>query len=124
MAAPIPYDTHSGLVVIYAEGEGVPISFPLGIDGVAIVTSLRWSLRFRISEDFMFIGEEVFDAQSGDLVRIVGQSLVCDGDSKQWVLRPGRYRVYGVNDSVMATSMKLVTPHRSSIGTIQLTPTS
>jgi hypothetical protein len=52
------------LAVIYSEVGGVPISFPLGNDGVAHVTSLRLSLRFQMSEDFMFIDEEVYDAQS------------------------------------------------------------
>jgi hypothetical protein len=30
--------------------------------------------------------------------------------------------VYGVSESVMAASTELVTPHRSSIGTVQFTP--
>jgi hypothetical protein len=38
------------------------------------------------------------------------------------LLNVGRYRVYGMSDSVMAASMELVTPHHSSTGTIQLTP--
>jgi hypothetical protein len=62
MATPIPCDTYSGLAIIYADGEGVPISFPLGIDVTAIVTSLRLSLTFLLSEDFMFSDEEVYDA--------------------------------------------------------------
>jgi hypothetical protein len=84
-------DTHSRFAVIYCEVGGVPISFPLGIDGVAHVTSLRLSLRFQMSEDFMFIDEEVYDAQFGDLIHTIGQSLVCDGASKQWLLNAGRY---------------------------------
>jgi hypothetical protein len=62
MAAQIPCDTHPRLAVIYSDREGVPISFLLGNDGVAIVTSLRLSLRFQIREEFMFIDEEVYDA--------------------------------------------------------------
>jgi hypothetical protein len=50
------------LAVINSDREGVPISFLLGNDGVAIVTSLRLSLRFQIREEFMFIDEEVYDA--------------------------------------------------------------
>jgi hypothetical protein len=50
------------LVHIYFDAGGVPISFPLGNDGVALVTSIRLSLRFQMSEDFMFIDEEVYDA--------------------------------------------------------------
>jgi hypothetical protein len=110
------------LAIINSDREGVPISFPLGNDGVAIVTSLRLSLRFQIREEFMFIDEEVYDAQSGDLIHTIGQSPVVDGDTKQWLLNTGIYRVYGVSDSVMATSTELVTSHRSSTGTIQLTP--
>jgi hypothetical protein len=47
--------SHSRFVVIFADDDGVPISFPLGNDGLAHVTSLRLSLRFRLSEDFMFV---------------------------------------------------------------------
>jgi hypothetical protein len=110
------------LAVIYLDGVGVPISFLLGSDGVAHVTSLRLSLRFQMSEEIMFIDEEVYDAESGDLIHTIGQSSVSDGASKQWLLNAGRYRVYGVSDSVMAASTELVTPHRSSTGTVQLTP--
>jgi hypothetical protein len=72
MAAHNPYDTHPRLAVIYSNVEGVPISFPLGNDGIALVTSLRLSLRFQMSEDFMFIDEEVYDAQFGDLIHTIG----------------------------------------------------
>jgi hypothetical protein len=74
-----------------------------------------------MSEDFMFIDEEVYDAQSGDLIHTIGQSPASDEASKQWLLNAGRYQVYGVSDSVMAATTELVTPHRSSTGTVQLT---
>jgi hypothetical protein len=121
MAAHSSPDTHLRFAVIYSDVGGVPISFPLGNDGKAHVTSLRLDLRFHISEDFMFIDEEVYDAQSRDLIHTIGQSPVCDGASKQWLLNAGRYQVYGVSDSVMAATTELVTPHRSSTGTVQLT---
>jgi hypothetical protein len=122
MASNNPCDTHPRLIHIYSNVGGVPISFPLGNDEVALVNSIRLSLRFQMSEDFMFIDEEVYDAQSRDLIHTIGQSPVCDGDTKQWLLSAGRYRVYGLSDSVMAASMELVTPHHSSTGTVQLTP--
>jgi hypothetical protein len=50
----------------------VPISFPLGSDGLAGLTFLRLSLRFRLSEGFMFIDEDVYDVLSGDLVQTIG----------------------------------------------------
>jgi hypothetical protein len=118
MASHNPCDTHLRLVHIYSDAGRVPISFPLGNDGVALVTSIRLSLRFQMSEDFMFIDEDVYDTQSGDLIHSIGQSPVCGGDTKQWLLNAGRYRVYGVSDSVMVASTELVTPHRSSTGTV------
>jgi hypothetical protein len=113
-------DTLSKFVVIFADTEGVPVSFPIGNDGLALVTSLRLSLRFRLSEEFMYIDEEVFDAHSAELIHTIGHSPVSEGDSKHWLLKPERFRVYGVSESVMATSIELVTPHRSSIGTVHL----
>ena len=62
MAVQVPCNTNPRLAFIYSNNEGVPISFLLGSDGVAHVTSLRLSLKFRISEEFMFIDEEVYDA--------------------------------------------------------------
>jgi hypothetical protein len=62
MATQIPCNTHPRLVVIYFDRERIPISFPLGNDGVALVTSLRLSLRFQMSEEFIFIDKEVYDA--------------------------------------------------------------
>jgi hypothetical protein len=91
----------------------------MGNDGFALVTSLRLSLRFQFNEEFMFIDEEVFDAHSGDLIHTIGQSPVSDRSSKQWLLKPGRFRVYGVSELVMAASTELVTPHRSSTYPIQ-----
>jgi hypothetical protein len=122
MAAQIPCDTHPRLAVIYFDGEGVLISFPLGNDGITLVTSMTLSLKFQMSEDFMFIDEEVYDTQTGDLIHTIGQSPVCDRASKQWLLNAGRYRVYGMSDSVMAASTELVTSHHSSTRTVQLTP--
>ena len=39
---------------------------------------------------------------------------------RQWLLNAGRYQVYGVSVSMLATSTELVTPHQSSSSTIQL----
>jgi hypothetical protein len=117
-------NSHFRYVVISTDGDGVPVSFLLGNDGLARVTSLRLSLRFRLSEDFMFLDKEVYDALPGDLINTIEQPPVCDGESKHWLLKHGKYRVYGVNDSVMAASTEFVIPHRSSTGTVQLTPVS
>ena len=122
MSAQIPLDTDPRFVVIYSSSSGVPISFPLGSEEVAHVTSLRLSLKFQMSEEIMFIDEEVYDALSGDMIGTISQSPVCDGASKKWLLNAGRYRVYGVSDSVMAASTEQVKPHRPSSSPAQLTP--
>jgi hypothetical protein len=114
-------NSHSRFAVIYVDGDGVPVSFPLGNDGLARVTSLRLSLRFRLSEDFMFVDGEVYDALSGHLINTIEQSPVCDGDSKHSLLKHGKYRVYGVSDSIMVASTELVTLYRSSTSIVQLT---
>ena len=72
MASPNPCETQPMLAVIYLDGVGVPILFPLGSDGVAHVTSLRLSLSFQLDEDFMFIDEEVYDANFGNLIHTIG----------------------------------------------------
>jgi hypothetical protein len=77
-----PGDALSSFAEICGDGDGVPISFPLGNDGHALVTSLRVSLRFRFTKEFMYIDEEVYDAHSGDLIQIIGQSPICNEDSK------------------------------------------
>jgi hypothetical protein len=91
MASHNPCDTHPRLAVIYSNCEGVPISFLLGNDGVALVTSLRLSLRFQMSEEFMFIDEEVYDAQSGDLIHTIGQSPITTRDFNVCIDRSGTY---------------------------------
>jgi hypothetical protein len=78
LASHNPCDTHPRLVHIYSDAGGVPISFPLGNDGVALVTSIRLSLRFQMSEDFIFIDEEVYDAQS--VTEIPNNSCLILGD--------------------------------------------
>ena len=114
-------EIHPMSTIIFLDGVGVPISFSLGSERVAHVTTLRLSLRFHISEDFMFIDEEVYDANFGDMIHTIGQSPICGG-SKHWLLKAGRYQVYDVSDLVMAASTELITSHQSSIGTVQLTP--
>jgi hypothetical protein len=98
MAPLNPGNSYPSYVVIHADGGGVPLSVPLGNDGLARVTSLRLSLRFGLSEDFMFIDEEVYDIQSRNLINTIEQFLVCDGHSKEWLLKPRRFRVYGMSE--------------------------
>jgi hypothetical protein len=57
---------------IRADGDGVPISFPLGSDGLASVLAVRLGLRFQLSIASLYIDEEVFDSVSGDVTHTIG----------------------------------------------------
>ena len=61
----------------------------------------------------LHIDKEVFDSISNDGIHTIGQIHVCNGDGKHWLLRPGRFKVYGLNESTMVASTKLATPLRS-----------
>jgi hypothetical protein len=71
MAPLNPGDTYPCYAVIHADGGGVPLSFPLGNDGLVRVISLRLSLRFGLSEDFMFLDQEVYDTESRDMINTI-----------------------------------------------------
>jgi hypothetical protein len=108
-------DQTSGFVVIRVDGEEVSILFPLGSDGIAVVTTIRLSLRFQLNKDSLHIDEEVYDSVS----HTIGQLLVCNGDGKHWLLGPWRFRLYGLSESVMAATTILATPLSSPSCTIQ-----
>ena len=78
MAALNLRDISSRLAIVCADSEGVRISFPLGNDGFAYVNPLRLSLSCWMSEDFIFIDEEVYDALSRNLINTVEQSSIYD----------------------------------------------
>ena len=117
-------DTTVEFVVLYYDCKRVPMSYPLGNDRVVRISFLRLSLPFRLSEEFMYIDEEVYDAYSKDLIYTFNQSLKCEGDSKEWLSSPGRYLIYDMSESIMAPSTELVTFHQSSTSTVQLTFTT
>jgi hypothetical protein len=74
---------YTSFATIRADGDGVPISFPLGSDGLAS----------------LHIDKELFDSVSGDVTHTIGQIPMCIGDGKHWLLRPGRFRLYGLSES-------------------------
>jgi hypothetical protein len=117
-------DQTSGFAVIRADGEGVPISFPLGSDGITVVTAICLSLRLQLNKDSLYIDKEVYDSVNGELSHTIGQLPVCNGDGKHWLLGPGRFRLYGLSESVMAATTILATPLSLPSCTIQTPLTS
>jgi hypothetical protein len=106
----------TSFATIRADGDGVPISFPLGSDGLASVSAVRLGLRFQLNIAYsspLHIDEEVFDSVSGDVTHTIGQIPMCNGDGKNWLLRPCRFRLYGLSESTMASSTELAPSLRS-----------
>jgi hypothetical protein len=68
--------------IIRADGDSVPLSFPLGSDGLASVLAVRLGLQFQLNIASLHIDEEVFDSVSGDVTHTIGQIPMCNGDGK------------------------------------------
>jgi hypothetical protein len=60
-------DSHLSNIEIRTDGEGVPISFLVGSDGLAIVTVLYLSLQFQLNAMSLHIDEDVYNTKSSDL---------------------------------------------------------
>lgn len=110
---------NSDMALIRADTNGVPVSFPLGEDGFCRVTALRLRLRFHLREESMHVEEEVFDAITGDLTHTVAQVSFVNDEGKLWLLKPGKYRVYGLCESVPCSSVEFHAPRLSSTSTQQ-----
>jgi hypothetical protein len=110
MAALNVDDSHLSYVEIHADGEGVSISFPVGSDGLVVVRVLCLSLQFQLNAMSLHIDEVVYDTKLGYHIHTISQSPLCNGDGKHWLLRLGRFRLYSLSASVMATSTGLATP--------------
>jgi len=56
---------------IRADAQSVPVTFPVGPDGFAMVTSTILSLRFQFCEDAMYVEEEIFEPKSGVVLETI-----------------------------------------------------
>jgi hypothetical protein len=97
----------TSFATIRANGDGVPVSFPLGSEGLASVSAVYLGLWFQLNIASLHIDKEVFDSVSSDVTHTIGQIPMSNGDGKHWLLRPGRFRLYGLSESTMATSTEL-----------------
>jgi hypothetical protein len=105
------------MALIHANGHGVPVSFPIGDEGFCIVTAFRLSLRFQFQEESMQIDQEVFDDASGELTHTIGHLSYMNDGVRFWRLPPGRFRLYGLSDSLLVGSTEILTPKQSSTST-------
>jgi hypothetical protein len=60
----VPFCT--SFATIRVDGDGIPISFPLGSDGLASVSVVCLGLWFHLKIVSLDIDEEVYDSVSGD----------------------------------------------------------
>jgi hypothetical protein len=72
----------TSFATIRANGDGVPILFLLGNDGLASVSVVCLGLRFQLNIASLYIDKKVFDSVSGEVSHTIGQILVCNGDGK------------------------------------------
>ena len=108
------------MAILRAVGNRVPVSFCMEESGTATVTGLRLSLRFHFLEESIYIEEEVFDNDTGEVSHTIGQvSFHNDSNGKVWFLPLGGFVVYGLTESQRAASIVLLTPRRSSTCTMQ-----
>ena len=108
------------MVVLYAHGVRVPLTFRMEEDGLTYVTSQRLSLRFGFREDTISVEEDIFDDLTSELTHTLGRLSHRDESNKLfWSFYLGSYRVNGLTDSQMAASTEILTPHCSSTCTIE-----
>lgn len=106
---------------IRVEGANVPTTFPIGDDGFGVVSTFSLSLTSQFHAQTVHIDEHVFDAKLGQLTHTDRQISTVYEDGKVWLLTPGGYIVYGLTDSLIGASTKVVTPKESSTCTMQTT---
>ena len=98
--AHIPAKAELGIVVLYAHGVRVPLTFRMEEDGLTYVTSQRLSLRFGFREDTISVEEDIFDDLTSELTHTLGRLSQRDENNNLfWSLYPGIYRVYGLTNS-------------------------
>ena len=92
------------MAVIRATHDSLPLSLPPGDDGFANITASRLSVRFNLLPESLHLDEEVLDTQTGLVTHTIGQQHSNTSNDRQWLLKPGRYRVYGVMNLFCTTS--------------------
>jgi hypothetical protein len=92
------------MALLRVEHHSIPILFPLSEDGHAIVICTTLSLRFQYREVTIFVEEKVLDDQTGFVSHAICQTRVENDVGMFWLLKPGKYHVYGVSKSMFECS--------------------
>jgi len=103
------------MACICVDSHSVHVTFPIGADGHAMLTSTTLSVRFQFREDSLYVEEEIYDDATGIVSHALGQ-LPCKNDvGTFWLLKPGKYRAYGITESVGTLSTIVLTPRELHI---------
>ena len=93
------------MVEICAHGLGIPLLLPVDDFGLAAVSSIRLSIRFKLLASSIWIERELLDPVTLQISHTITElSTHSEDGSILWNLCSGRCRVYGVADSEMPSS--------------------
>ena len=102
------------IVEIRAYGLGIPLLLPVDDFGLATVSSIRLSIRFKFRASSIWIERELLHPVTLKISHTITEvSTHSEDGSTLWNLRSGKYRVYGVVDSQMPSSTEVLTSPRS-----------
>ena len=101
-------------IELVSPGSLIPICIPPGPDGTADLTPQWLSIRYGFDVDSLWLETDVVDPETRNVIySIYVQPEMLDNNARVWKLKPGRYRVYGLSESMNASTV-LLTPRSSS----------
>ena len=105
----------SEMAELRSHGIGVPILFLIDAHGIATVSGLHLSIRFSLKATTVWVEREVFHLDTRLLIKTLHETSKLTGNGNVvWELGAGKYRVYGLPDSQMGVSTKILASLRLS----------
>ena len=95
------------MAYIRASGHSVPLMMQIVESGHVQVYTNVLHTRFKFHPTLIYIEEEVL-SKSSKVNKIILQISFRDDEGQLWLLPPRRYRTFGLNAALIATSMDLV----------------
>lgn len=97
------------MAFVRGDGSSIPISFPCNDDGVACVSALILSIRFNLNLSSLWVEEELFDSDGGQLVSTIMQLKIKSEEGDVWRLPSGKYHAFGTPSIARSVSPNVVT---------------
>lgn len=70
------------MAFVRAHSNHVPVTFSIGEDGYAMVSAMALCHRFQFRAQSVYVKEEVFDSDSGNLLHALGQFSFTNNEGK------------------------------------------